>query len=264
MCLEVLECPFKVCLNGHSLCTGCIKDLKACPTCQASFALEDTVLPIFVKDLIESLPQFCRFRDSGCEEIFDRKHNHEDNCGYRPFTCQEPECNKTVPLSMLMKHYGDVHSKSFILTNTVKNMQLGSFDPEKERRCFCPIFLESNWFWLELENNIDEQCLRLKFYSTIIGDVKDVYFFKVRFEGEKFSYVYTMKAYELSEYSFNYYNQDVEDNSEADNISNRSGAQQWDKVYTMEIPQSSLKHLITAKGLLKYNIEFFCTSKDNS
>lgn len=264
MCLEVLECPFKVCLNGHSLCTGCIKDLKACPTCQASFALEDTLLPLFVKDLIESLPRFCRFRDSGCEEIVDQKKNyHEDNCGFRPFTCQEYECNKTVPLSMLIKHYTEVHSERFVIRQTVQKLIWTNFHPEEKRCCFCPFFLESNWFWLELENDIDEQCLRLKFYSTIIGDVKDDYFLKVKFEGEKFSYVYTIKAYKLSvEYYFNY-NQGDEDKSSADDISTGSGAKQSDKVSTMEVPQSSLKHFINAEGCLKYNMEFFCTSKED-
>lgn len=262
MCLEVLEWSFKVCLNGHSLCTGCIKDLKACPTCQASFALEDAVLPIFVKDLMESLPQFCRYRDLGCEEIFDRKHNHEDHCGFRPFICQERKCNMTIPLSMLMEHYKKVHSELFIMRNTQEKIIWNNFNPKKKRSSFIPVFFKSNWFWLEIENDIDEQCFRLDLYSTLIGEVKVDYFVKVQFEGEIFSYVYTIKAYESVEYRFDY-NEGVLDKSIADDMSTGSGAQKGDRVFTMEIPQSSLKHFINAKGELEFNLVFFCTSKEN-
>lgn len=99
-------------------------------------------------------------------------------------------------------------------------------------------------------------------YSTLIGEVEVDYFVKVQFEGEILSYVYTIKAYEPVEYRFKY-NEGVLNKSIADDISTGSGAQKWDRVFTMEIPQSSLKHFMNAEGDLEYNLVFFCTSKEN-
>ncbi len=116
--LSVLECPVcmqvygdrvLVCVNGHSICGGCMERLKdsRCPSCRVKMGeIRNRVVEQMVKTAV--LP--CVYREHGCgfTAAAEARKAHEAACPHRPMPCLlrrcYPSCNWHGPPSALVAH----------------------------------------------------------------------------------------------------------------------------------------------------------------
>lgn len=257
VCFDTLKYPFKWCTNGHGICTKCAETLKACPTCQALFTAENITLPLCVRNVLEALPRFCSNSHAGCEEILEKNDGHEMFCGFRPFLCIIFGCNLILPLCKLISHLEEnnlTHSGHDIrIYQTCGVISLGYMEIFSSGTFlkWYVIYFENSWFWIRVHKSRKEECLKINFYSTSVGQPVNDYFLTVKFEKGRFVYSKTLRCYEICT--------DLTIPLLSSTVYIYSNEGGFD---TFVIPFNDLKYLIDKDSGISFKYELFTIPKD--
>lgn len=255
MCLDILKYPFKLCTNGHGICTGCAESLESCPTCQALFTAENTTLPLCVKNVLEVLPKFCCYSDAGCEDIVEGSDEHEMFCGFRPFRCQEKYCDVTLPLCKLMSHIEEIHEDNvWIMKTSNRDVTWENFSITGTKNVYyhTPIYLFNNWFWVVEEINIKEQCFEVTFYTTPICKPVTNHYLRITLDKGNFVYTNTLKPCEISSCVMEGFDKWHSLSGENNNV----------EIFKMKVPFNILKYFINEDSTLVFKYHFFTMPRE--
>ncbi|MFQ6646489.1 hypothetical protein Gotur_019236 [Gossypium turneri] len=100
-----------VCLNGHTLCSGCKPRVhNRCPTCRHELG---NIRCLALEKVAASLELPCKYQSYGCVGIYPyySKLKHESQCSYRPYSCPYAgsECTVVGDIPFLVAHLKDDH-----------------------------------------------------------------------------------------------------------------------------------------------------------
>jgi len=236
VCLETVKPPFKLCVQGHSVCVECMKKIDKCPLCQGKFVLEN---PVCVKNILEALPHFCRYSDTGCEEVVESGNDHEMFCGYRPIVCRSEGCSIKMPVVKIIDHYKSNHPEDVLVTKHEDKICTKALNNRKIE--YIPVTLFNNLFWVVEVIDDTKNHFKILFEATPIGKLTQDYYVCVELKKDKMVYAFTLKAKVLSSCETKLKIDELED---------------LDEEYCMRIPRKEL-HRFSVNKIIAYSLNFF-------
>uniref|UniRef100_A0A1B6LL98 RING-type domain-containing protein n=1 Tax=Graphocephala atropunctata TaxID=36148 RepID=A0A1B6LL98_9HEMI len=185
ICLGTLQSNTTLCINGHPICVECRQNLQICPTCRDPFS---NVRPTgFIHQVIQSLPHPCRH--AGCTQFVKTNDNHEDFCGHKLTECKY--CDWIGPGYGILSHLQTGHQET-PLEHPERSCG-PPFNPKEEGSVFCPIFVEGQFFWGEMKNDLQNDKLIAVIHPVPTGKTVSVFFSNVSLKLNKERYVVSLK-----------------------------------------------------------------------
>ncbi|XP_003799919.1 E3 ubiquitin-protein ligase SIAH1-like [Otolemur garnettii] len=110
VCFDYVIPPILRCQRGHILCSNCRPKLTYCPTCQGPLG---SIRSVAMEKVVNLVLFPCKYASSGCGITLPptEKADHEELCGFRPYTCPCPGvcCKWQGPLDAVMRHLTRKH-----------------------------------------------------------------------------------------------------------------------------------------------------------
>lgn len=111
VCFDILSTPITGCVNGHYLCSHCVKNIQGiCPQCRGRMT---DFRCAALEGLTEKLSFPYKFSNQGCDFRANSTHikGHQDECYYSFEVCtlRDYGCSWTGPFRMLRVHLMEKH-----------------------------------------------------------------------------------------------------------------------------------------------------------
>lgn len=110
VCFDYALPPIKQCPSGHIVCSSCRKKLQSCPTCRGPLG---DIRNLMMEKVATNLMFPCKYSSVGCSATMQHldKHDHEEACDFRPYTCPCPgaSCKWQGSLDQVMPHLVQQH-----------------------------------------------------------------------------------------------------------------------------------------------------------
>mmetsp|Transcript_31837 Transcript_31837/g.101418 ORF Transcript_31837/g.101418 Transcript_31837/m.101418 type:complete len:262 (+) Transcript_31837:202-987(+) len=108
VCFEIMGAQIFQCSSGHTLCSGCLGRLHACPSCRCVFKKHKPIRCLALEHLAEKVKLSCEFE--GCKEEVSasKMAEHKASCSHRPIRC--PTCNQAFAKKKLWGHVTASHA----------------------------------------------------------------------------------------------------------------------------------------------------------
>jgi E3 ubiquitin-protein ligase SIAH1 len=119
--------PIKLCINGHNICSECKNRVQHCPTCKAEFS---KIRNLALENIARRRKYPCRYRESGCLELFSTEHiaEHQTVCVYGEINCPLQiigKCSWKGNKSDLKEHAKAQHANKFLESSAVRFPPMG-------------------------------------------------------------------------------------------------------------------------------------------
>lgn len=84
ICLEIPDAEVFQCVNGHTICGGCLANAENCPQCRVSFST-GKIRNRTMENLVAGLKEECPFKEAGCMEVVRRRDltAHLTQCSFK-------------------------------------------------------------------------------------------------------------------------------------------------------------------------------------
>lgn len=114
ICTEPFSLPVYQCVNGHTICSSCCKNMshQRCPVCSEPIG---GIRCLTVEKIMESLLVTCQHAPHGCKELLqysktaEREKHEKETCQHKPLPCPHPLCSHEVSRSELPSHLANAH-----------------------------------------------------------------------------------------------------------------------------------------------------------
>lgn len=150
---KLVECPVcyesmtetEMCVNGHTVCVRCRRQLNICPVCNKAFGNIRNRLGEGVSELLAFKP--CTNISRGCPKYLAEKdcRKHEQSCSYRLYPCKV--CSTQLCFFELKDHILRNHENSLIEPYITKELTAEDFVEAQTHFLLVEFNGESFWFW---------------------------------------------------------------------------------------------------------------------
>jgi len=179
-CLEYMRPPIRMCANGHKICDNCRQKGSKCQTCSSHFV---SARNLALEDLARQVMYPCKYRSSGCVEMFNHAKiaRHQATCRYIPQVCPVAKlairnCSWTGMYNDIKEHLKENHLEECCeyVEGDVKfiyNLTVGM-------KLFCFIFAHNEVFFSLFQEKYE------KFYAVLlyVGPAENAAKYKYKFE----------------------------------------------------------------------------------
>lgn len=190
VCLETSSSPARQCVHGHVTCASCARQLSECSLCEKPFLDES---PVFVNNLLEALPRFCRYAEEGCKEVHVPSAEHEEFCEFRSISCREAVCNTKVNVCKMREHYRNKHSSQVVIDRHNNEISTKNVTANTDQFEDIPVFLNGNFFYLRRIFLAYENHLRFTVEASFVGKPKQEHFICISLTKGSFQFSKTIK-----------------------------------------------------------------------